>query len=119
VNVEGEGKAAGVFKGRSPSIEASRVRELKVQAMRGLRTLPRRLRSDAPPCIGYSTSPFRKSEPEIAATRSSGRGPADVETGAPVEMHVRHAARLETLHTSARARYAEPRRLSRASRPLP
>jgi DNA invertase Pin-like site-specific DNA recombinase len=33
VNVEGEGKSAGAFKGRSPSIEASRVRELKAQGM--------------------------------------------------------------------------------------
>jgi DNA invertase Pin-like site-specific DNA recombinase len=44
-------KAAGVYKGRPASIEASRVRELKAQGMRPAAS-PRRSRSAGPRCIG-------------------------------------------------------------------
>jgi DNA invertase Pin-like site-specific DNA recombinase len=38
-------KAAGVYKGRPPSIEGARVRELKAQGMRGRSTSPKPSRS--------------------------------------------------------------------------
>jgi DNA invertase Pin-like site-specific DNA recombinase len=47
-------KAAGVYKGRPPSIEASRVRELKERGVRGLSTSPRRSRSGGRRSIGFS-----------------------------------------------------------------
>ncbi len=45
-------KVAGVYKGRPPSIEAARVRELKAGGMRGRPTSPRRSRSAGRRSIG-------------------------------------------------------------------